>query len=233
MIKNTFLKKQISKAHSVSRTPNFLRRLTFLVVEEVLLEHYKDSFSMRCLQSSIAISHILSGFGIKNKIFTGDLCISQVFEDSYRSPSWNGFWGNDHHIWVCTEFDELIDLTVKFLHIHPNSLNNRQVQVPAIWWDDFTQWPSIIRYIPKGSVKLQLSKLEMDDIEEFKKLINIKLAALFENSSVSDIEFAPILEGENSMNELHVAGNDWLQKSIYLEKMNIPYPKAIQEKLYY
>jgi len=230
MIKNAFIKKQIAKARKESRTPDFLRRLSFLVVDKVLTEHYDDSYSMKCLQSSLALSLVLDKFDIRSKAFVGELCVSQVFEDEKLMPSWNGFWGEDHHVWLCTEFGEFVDLTVKYLHHHPLSKSRNQLQMPAIWWSDTTQWPTVIRYLPQAPVNPQLPEHEMDDLGRFKKLVSKELESVIKFCSVNDIEFYPILHGPESMNELHAKGDLWLQKSILLQEHNIPHPQRIIER---
>lgn len=230
MIKEAFLNKQITKAQKESRTPDFLRRLSFLVVDKVLIDHYFDSYSMKCLQSSLAISLVLDQFEIRSRAFIGEFCISQAFEDDNIMPSWNGFWGEDHHVWLCTEFGEFVDLTVKYLHVHPLSKKRKQLQVPAIWWSDTTQWPHVIKYLPQGPVHPELPEQEMDELKHFKNLVSKELESAIKNSSVNEIKFSPILHGADSMNELHEKGDMWLKKSIILQNNDIPHPPRIIER---
>ncbi|ENM5895723.1 hypothetical protein NTH50_003915 [Vibrio mimicus] len=57
----------------------------------------------------------------------------QVFAENSIAPRWNGFWGDDHHVWLMTEFGELVDLTIKYLHLYPVTKGNNQLEMPAIW----------------------------------------------------------------------------------------------------
>jgi len=230
MIKNSFLKKQIEKAQKEKRTPKFLRRLVFLVVDRVLKNHYKDTYPMKCLQSSLAIDMILGKFEIQSKPFIGAVYVSQIFEEENCSPSWNGFWGDDHHVWSYTEFGELVDLTICYLHLHQASKTKKQHPMPPLWWEDTIDWPRVIQYLPQGPVKAMLPDDEMRDLEIFKKLISNELDAVLKTSSVQEIEFQPILHGIKSMNELHAKGNTWLRKSILVQDLNIPFPSWIEER---
>jgi hypothetical protein len=229
LIKQEFLKKQMDKARSESRTPDFLRRLTFLVVDKVLTNHYKKTYSMKCLQSSLALSVVLNKFQIGSKACVGELCISQVFVDDTQEPGWNGFWGDDHHVWLYTEYGDLVDLSVKYLHEHPLK-TRKQYQVPAIWWSDITQWPHVIRYLQQGPVDARLGESDMRDLENFKDLVLYELEAFINTHSIEDVKFQPILDGSNSMNKLHAQGNQWLEKSIFLQNNNIPHPKRIIDR---
>ncbi|PKH04774.1 hypothetical protein [Moritella sp. Urea-trap-13] len=229
MIKKAFLDKQVSKARSESKTPEFLCRLCFIVVEKVLTQHYSDSYSMRCLQSSVALSLLLKRFGIKSQLYTGELCVSQVFLDDRIVPNWNGFWGDDHHVWLRTEFNEIIDLTVKYLHLHP-ATNSNQLQMPAIWWSDISRWPSVIKYLPQGPVNLELPSQEMVDLEVFQTKVIQELEIFLESYSVNEVVFSPILHGPETMNELYKKGYPWLVKSALLQSCRIPHPERIVER---
>ena len=160
MIKKAFLDKQAIKAQNERRTSGFLRRLCFTVVENVLMQHYCDSYSMRCLQASLAISSILKKVGIKSQPYIGEVCVPQVFLDNKIAPKWNGFWGDDHHVWLMTEFGELVDLTIKYLHLHPVAKGNSQLEMPAIWWSETSRLPNVIKYLPQGPVAVTLPNEE-------------------------------------------------------------------------
>ncbi|MBT6225663.1 MAG: hypothetical protein HOI47_03280 [Candidatus Scalindua sp.] len=232
MIKNSFLKKQIENAQKEKKTPKFLRRLTFFVVDRVLKCHYSDTFPEKCFQSSLAINMVLRRFEIRSEAFVGAVCVAQVFEEENRFPSWNGFWGEDHHIWSCTEFGEFVDLTIRYLHLHPDTKDNKQLPMPALWWEDTIDWPRVIKYLHQDQrpVKPGFSDDEMRDLEIFKQLILTELDTVLDTCSVQEIEFHPILHGINSMNELHAKGDPWLCKSIMFQDLNLPYPTWIKER---
>ena len=231
MIKQSFLKKQIKKSRSEKKTSYFLRRLIFLLVDNTLKNHYEDTYAMRCLQSSIAINLLLAELGIKSQSIVGDVCVAQVFENDSSHPNWNGFWGGDHHVWSCNEFGEVIDLTIKYLHLHPVTKTNGQLPMPAIWWEDNVQWPVIMRYLQQGVALVDLPKDEMDDLESFKKIIISNYNDFLQNNTVQDVIFHPIIYGKDSMNQLHKEGNLWLKKSIVFQNLAIPFPQQIQKRL--
>jgi hypothetical protein len=183
------------------------------------------------LQSSIATNLLLAELGIKSRSFVGEVCVAQVFENDSSHPNWNGFWGDDHHIWSCNEFGEVIDLTIKYLHLHPVTKTDGQLPMPAIWWEDNVQWPAVMRYLQQGAVFVDLAKVEMDDLESFENLIIASYNEFLQNHTVQDVAFHPIIYGKDSMNQLYNEGNLWLQKSIVFQDRAIPFPQRIQKRL--
>ncbi|MEZ8402563.1 hypothetical protein AB4242_11550 [Vibrio splendidus] len=230
MIKKAFIDKQAVKAQNEQRTPDFLRRLCFTVVESVLRQHYSDSYSMRCLQASLAISSILKRLGIKSQTFVGEVCVSQVFCDSKLAPNWNGFWGDDHHVWLMTEFGELVDLTIKYLHLHPVTKGNSQLEMPAIWWSDVSRWPHVIKYLPQGAISVKLPNEEMIDLDVFLTKVDQELSQFLKSNSVQQVVFSPVLHGPESMNDLYSQGNPWLVRSAELQDGKLPYPQKVLER---
>ena len=230
MIKSTFINKQIEKSKRQKSTSPFLKKLIFSVVDKALKLHYGDSYSMKCLQSSVAIRSILDMYEIKSREYVGALCVSQVFERNDKLPSWNGFWDKDHHVWLHTEYGELVDLTINALHLHPASKKFVQLEVPSVWWGDTAEWPRLLKYLPDGAINLELPKEDEKDLEVFIKLVSKEYEAVIQNSSVNDIKYEPILHGVQSCNDLHASGNQWLVKSYFLQENNIPYPDWIQNR---
>ena len=230
MIKNSFIKKQAEKSRNEKKTSAFLRRLIFSVVEDSLKSHYGGDYSMKCLQSSVTIRELLDVFSINAKEYTGALCVSQVLDDDLRPVSWNGFWGDDHHVWVMTEFGELVDLTISALHLHPMSRNHKQEPTPSIWWNDTGKWPSILRYLPGGAVNICVPDQDKEDLETFKGLLFSNYEKTITNSDVKDVVFAPILDDMDSLNDLYSKGNTWARKSFLMQEANIPHPSWVRER---
>ncbi|WP_075186371.1 hypothetical protein [Teredinibacter haidensis] len=220
------VEKLFQESISKKRTSEFIKRAIFIVVERVLFKHYPETYSTRCLQSSIAISSLLSHYGIISKPFIGALCVSQVFKGS-TPPGWNGFWGEDHHIWVCNNFGEFIDLTVKYLHVHPASKTYDQVPMPSIWWEETMHWPRTIKYLHQGVVAPKLSASETIDLEQFKADVMDEWFHLLKHSKEDEIIFPPILSNAITLNALHNQGDPWLVGSMYLEENNVPHPAWI------
>lgn len=231
MIKKTFIQKQIEKSKREKKTSLFLRRLIFYVVDIALKKHYSETFSMKCLQSSVAIRILLEQNGIKSRELMGAVCVSQVFNDESKSPSWNGFWGDDHHIFLATEYNEFVDLTMQYLHLHPLSKGNEQLPVPAVWWSDSDQWPMILKYLPEiAKVNIMLAEEDNIDLDNFKILVLKEYENILNNSTVNEILFKPILNGIDSMNELYNNGNMWLKKSLIFQELDMPLPHWIEKK---
>ena len=230
MIKRTFIKKQIEISKRNKSTSPFLRRLILLVVDRSLKLHYGDSYSMKCLQSSVAIRSILDMYKIKSREYVGALCVSQAFERNDKLPNWNGFWDKDHHVWLHTEYGELVDLTINALHLHPASKGSDQLPVPAVWWGDVEHWPKLLKYLPDAAIKLELPEEEQKDLEAFTRFVKKEYESVLQGSSVNDIKYEPILHGVQSCNELHASGNQWLVKSYILQESNMPYPEWIQNR---
>lgn len=231
LIKKTFIQKQVKKSKIEKKTSLFLRRLIFHVVDIALKKHYSETFSMKCLQSSVAIRILLEQNNIKSREIMGAVCVSQVFDDESKLPSWNGFWGNDHHVFLTTEYNELVDLTMKYLHLHPMSKKNKQLPVPAVWWSDIDQWPTILKYLPENAkVNIMLPEEDNLDLENFKILVLKEYENTLESSTVNEILYEPILNGIDSLNKLYNEGNMWLKKSLIFQELNIPLPPWVEKK---
>lgn len=230
MIKNSFIKKQLDKSRREKRTSDFIRKFIFYIVEKALKDHYGKVYSMKCLQSSVAISMIMNEFGIKSREFAGAVCVSRVFEDPNKPPGWNGFWGDDHHAWTITEYGEFVDLTISALHIHPLAKKHAQVPVPAVWWSDTEKWPLILKYLPEGAARIELPNEDALDLKEFKKRVSRELELTLQRKTVKEIHFSPILNGIDSLNNLYKAGDPWLKGSYILHKAKIPHPSWVVER---
>jgi len=230
MIKQAYLNKQLDKTRHVKKISPFLRRLVFFVVDSALREFYSETYSMKCLQSSVAIRLILKEYGIKSREFAGALCVSQVYNREDKIPNWNGFWGEDHHVWLTTEYGELVDLTINYLHLHPLSKDKIQIEVPAVWWSDMEVWPRILKYLPDAPINIMLPDEDAKDLEEFKLFVLKKYNQVVRKKSVSEIDYGPFLHGIESFNQMHIDGNPWLRRSYIFEEMDIPHPSWIQKR---
>lgn len=141
------------------------------------------------------------------------------------------FGGDDHHVFLATEYNELVDLTMKYLHLHPMSKKNKQLPVPAVWWSDIDQWPTILKYLPENAkVNIMLPEEDNLDLENFKILVLKEYENTLESSTVNEILFEPILNGIDSVNKLYNEGNMWLKKSLIFQELNIPLPLWVEKK---
>ena len=114
----TFLKRQVARSRAQGRTNSLLRRLIYDVVVRSLQAHYGDNYSDRCLQASDGVRQLLQSLGINSGLVHGAACFSQVYAGPPVVVSWGGFWEKDHHVWLMTELNELVDITVSQLHLH-------------------------------------------------------------------------------------------------------------------
>ena len=228
MISDGHLKEEASRSILTGHTTPFLRELILSVVDHALRNHYADEYSIKCLQSSVAIQALLKHIGIKSDIWIGATCYAKV-STSDVPRGWNGFWDEDHHVWVTTQFHELVDLTIKEMHKHPARTDD-QLPVPALWWDEITSWPSVIKYLPEGRVSIDLPKEDAEDLEAFQGLVMRTFEDYQATKTPKEVIFQPILMGPRSMNELHAAGNPWVRGSLVFQEMNIPHPPWIARR---
>ncbi|MBL1141440.1 MAG: hypothetical protein HND53_05340 [Proteobacteria bacterium] len=230
MIKQGYINKQIKKTFKIGQTTSFIKQFVFSVVDRALRERYGKDYSMKCLQSSYAIQSILSSMGIKSTLYTGGVCFAEVYKNE-EIMNWSGFWDKDHHVWLLTEFREIVDLTICELHLHPSTSRNDVIPIPPLWWNDLDTWPPVIRYLPEGEISIMLPEDEMEDLEEFKTSVLNDKDNMIRQCDINDVKFSPIMEGVKSINILTENGNPWLCQCIKFQDMNIPFPTWVQNRI--
>ena len=215
---------KISK--QTGRTTFLLSQLAFTIVDNVLIAHYGESDCMKCLQSSIGLQMVLSKFGI-NSILWGDaVCVAEVCSSSHYL-GWGGFWDRDHHVWLISNFNELVDLTISKLYRHPSRSRKDLSQMPAIWWQDISQWPRVIKYMPRGKVKPLLNIEDSSDLDKFKESISREIDKVLSDGWAQDPIFRPTLYNVDSMNYYLEIGHPWVTKALIFQEKNIPYPSWV------
>lgn len=230
VIKPAFLKLQIKKSLAQKCTTPFLRRLTLGTTNLVATAHYGSSYATKCLQTSAAIQSVLHGFGIGSQLWMGATCFAEVFEQ-HGIGKWAGFWDNDHHVWLVTEFGELVDLSVTQMHLHPRSQRSDVIPVPPIWWDQIDCWPPVIRYLPDAPISIGFDDpADSGDLRELLGKTRNKLDETLQKKEVESIAFGPILANSATMNALHEKGHPWLIRAILFQDRSIPFPTWIQER---
>jgi len=229
------LQSEINKSKEYKSTQKLLQDFVFSVVEESLTNVYGENYSIRCLQSSLGIQKILKEFGINSSIQIGSCCFSVVEGTNPYQIVWGGFWDKDHHVWLLSEYFEIIDFTVSKLHLHPfRNGKNLANPIPPIWWAPASIAPPIFKYLPnKLNINL-VPKLEEEENNEllryFDKLDEIKskkLKLLEEGYVPHEFE---ALTGIQKLNELYESGNNWLNGSLIIQEQRIPFPDWIIEK---
>ena len=157
----------------------------------------------------------------------GAACFIEVAGVNPYRMTWGGFWDKDHHVWLTTEFHELIDLTISQLHLHPVAIDKRYNNIPAIWWSPIDISPSCFRYLPskfniypklEGQDELDMNAFLLS-VDEFKKRIlngeNIE--------TISDY----ILEGLDSLSYLLSTKDHWAMGAYFADQKQIPFPDWI------
>ena len=229
MIKPGYIKKQVKKSRQSGFTTSFLKQLVFLVVDQALKEHYQKEYPIRCLQASEGVKMILQSIGINSTLIEGAACFAQPFKYSDKL-TWSGFWDKDHHYWLYTEFSEIVDLAINYLHLHPNQKDDDIIPIPAIWWKVAGYLPHSIWYIPFTNNFSPLKGGLAADLVKFKGKVRINMNESLDNCNANDISFSPILTGFDSWNSLLNQGNLWLTKVIACEEEKYPPPQLIQKR---
>lgn len=229
MIKASFLKAQSAKA-ARGRTPPFLRRLAAGVVDRVALAHYGPAYSMKCLQTAHAVGEVLKRFGVESQLWMGAFCAAEVYEEPGHQ-GWGGFWGQDHHVWLYTANRELVDLSVSQMHRHPKSQRRDGIAMPALWWDDASSWPPVIRYLPDRPGRIGF--VEADDVADlatFMDLVMAELDRVLAQDRVEQVTFGPLMSGIQDMDVLTRQGHPWLVRAIGFQERGARLPQWIQER---
>ena len=229
MIPFSEISKEVETSKSEKITSLFLTQLIFTIVDSALKKHYKDTYCMRCIPSSLAIQSILKDFGLRATLLGNDFCAAEVFYNT-DYVTWGGFWDKDHHVWLISEFNEIIDLTITKIHEHPSRSRSDGIPKPAVWWQDPTGMPPVIKYIPHGKITLQLDEEETTDIDTFLQLVVSEKERILSQYDIMDINMRPTLYDLSSFNYLHEKGHPWLIKSFIFQEKNIPFPKWIIDK---
>lgn len=94
--------------------------------------------------------------GIQSNIFYGQAAWVEIMEN--MSPMWVGCWGEHSHIWVATEFGEVVDLTVGVSHrkrAHNNPDHKPKYSPPLLW---SLEVPAFYKYLPEGLAEVELTE---------------------------------------------------------------------------
>lgn len=209
MIKRQFINKQIKKSVAEKRTASFLRRLVSQIVDSVSRSHYANDYSMKCVQTAAASKMLLSKFGIGSYLTMGAACFPKIL-DTGRFAGWTGYWEEDHHVWIETEFNEIVDLSISQLHEHPRTIVP-EMKTPAIWWDQKSGWPPIIRYL----CDTYAGDVDLDDAgdqasyKEFIDKVQVAFSNILVEKTVGDVVFSPILCDVDQLNNWTREGHPW------------------------
>ena len=230
MTKRQFIDKQVRKSVRTKCTTFFLRRLVFQVVDTVSRAHYPYDYSMKCLQTAAASQMLLANMGIKGRLTVGAVCFPKILTDG-QFAGWTGYWCDHHHVWLETEFNEIVDLSISQLHEYPRT-SVREMQTPAIWWSQRNGWPPIIRYLydsPCGGVALPDAE-DQASYERF--LVNVRgaFSSTLATSTVGDVTFSPLLGDLEQLNVWTEERHPWAIGALYVLDHRIAFPKWIADR---
>lgn len=231
MIKPRFIDGQVQKSRRAKQTTPFLRRLVATTVDQVARAHYGNAYSTKCVQASIAVQRLLRRLHIASQVWLGAVCAAEVFESPYVA-GWGGFWGDDHHAWTTTEFHELVDLTAAEMTQHPRSSRPDGIAMPPLWWNDISQWPPVLRYLPDSPVEPCFPDLsDMADLDCFLTAVDRNLDDRLASGSVEAVTFGPMLTGAASLNALEAAGHPWVTRARgFLDRGTVPPPWIVERE---
>ena len=229
MIPKNEIDEQIAEWRTQRRTAPFVQHLVMQIVDEAARSHYPNDYPMKCLQTAGAIQHVLLKLGITAQLYAGAVCFTKV-DPSGKFVGWTGFWDTDHHIWLHTEFEEIVDLSVSQLHLHPVT-QGEELPLPAIWWNYREGLPPIFKYLPDVPV----AKIEMIDPDqsiyvEFLKHVDSLFDEYLSNRSPGDILFTRLLSYTGQLNEWTEAGDPWLNGSLEILNVEKPHPQWMIER---
>lgn len=232
MIKPAFLAKQVAKSRRDGETSAFLRRLIFFVVDRVARERYGDEYPVRCLQVGCAVQRLLRNVGVRSNLWVGAVCVP----GAYRDPevfSWIGFWDQDHHFWLRTEFGEIVDLSAAQMHLHPRRSRKDGYGMPALWWGiGRSPLPDVLRYLPDTLLPgVQLPDVsEQTDLETFLEAVQRSWDRWLESAKVEDILFSPILDGIDTLNRLVETQHPWASGARRADRLGFALPPWIEAR---
>ena len=230
MIAASFLHLQTAESAKNRCTSPFLRKLILSVVDTAAKAHYRQDYSLKCLQTASALQLLLTRVRISSLLWVGAVCVAEVFEQA-GVASWGGFWDSDHHFWLETEFQEYVDLGIGQLHLHPLRRRTDGIPMPSIWWNDIGKWPHVIRYLPDTTASFELDTTEdANDLFSFKAKVEDEFAAVLLHHNIEDIIFGPILSGLETMNMLQQQGHSWVVGALPFQESAIPFPEWIRQR---
>ena len=207
-----------------NRTTEPLRRFVLGIVDDSLRAHYGENYSIRCLQGTFAIASTLNALGLNCTQVRGAVCVLEAkLNNCNPEYGWSGFWDQDKHAWAVTQFNEIVDLTISQLHLHPRS-TRAELAVPAIWWNEPKKFPHSIIYLPVPQVVADLDSTEQASFDDFMALVTQKRDAAFSTPITQNFN-GPILSSMPSLRSLRAEGNPWAE---YTASVGFPKPHWIQ-----
>ena len=200
---------EVDKSKLQHRTTSFLLQFVFLIIEKSLKSAFGQNYSDKCLQSSYGINHLLNKIGIESDIYKCELKALEVYElDGEIKFCWGGFSDESYHVFLMTQFSEIVDFTFSLLYKDPNLINKNVYKTHPIWWCSDSNIPDYIQY--KNFTKLNIEDSFKQSATDFIDLLDKQFKDTIHNHGEKDIEYYPILINEKTINELIKQKDPWL-----------------------
>ena len=227
---NETIKRDIEESIGTKGTSDLLKRIVFTIVEKSLIKVYGINYSTKCLQSSIGIQMLLKDFGINSRILCGSVCFSSVRGYNPYQVTWEGFWDKNYHIWIITDFFEIVDLTISQLNVHPATTSKYTHSIPPLWWSPADLFPPIFKYLPDGQANVGLIGEDLNLFEQFKNYVKEFKHKVINGLNINDLNFEVILTGPSALDNLLENGNHWALGSLLISQRAIEFPEWIKNK---
>ncbi len=224
------IKNELSASRENGGTSIVLVAWIVSIMDRALNEVYGSNYSDLCAQSSMCVKHLLDRIGIRSRTYSGDVCFKMTYKGDTTIRRWEGFWGTEHHVWVMSEFREIIDLTISHLHLHQNSFRNDTLPIPVIWWQ-LKAMPKSFLYIPSNPVDIELLPEERENYEKLIHRVDHYFDAEVQSDRMSDEAIPPILMDKATAVFLYQQGNPWIIESLdKFEKESCELPPYMAER---
>ena len=117
------------------------------------------------------------------------------------------------------------------LHDHPRTIE-REMQTPAIWWEQRNGWPPIIRYLLDTHVDgVDLGNAgDQESYEKFVEKVQAAFSSILADKGVEDVAFSPLLGDFDQLNMWTEEGHPWATAALTVLEYHIPFPPWIAER---
>ncbi len=210
------------------QTPKDLRKKILCATHEALISVYGLNYADLCLQSSLIVKRLLEIQGIRSKLIFGAVCTLGIPENgNVNDFVWFGFWGEGHHFFVCTEYYEIVDLTVSQMHLHKSKSSKKYLQLPAFFIDGAKLSTDLILYLPEIST---LSGLEGDELVKLQLAIT-KAEEFARTNEISSTIVRNAVFDLDDLERMRDEGHPWVLHSTAFRKLEIPLPSWVINRI--
>lgn len=202
MLLKGVIHQEIQNSISQKSCSELLKKHIFNVITEAIESNYEETYGL-CLQSTLGIQAILKSFKIDSKVVVGRNLVPGICNYPYEYE-WVGYWGKYYHVWLITEFAELVDFSISKFNVHPE--HKRFYTIPPIWLSN-NEWPNdLLRYTPTTSSDYQLQNSDKEKINILLGSIDWIKASLLE-MEINELVPIDIISSQSSFQNYE---NKWI-----------------------